>query len=84
MDAVLQLGGLEEAIFGAVERALTAHQESTPWLSVEGAGVYLSMTPHAVRDAVAKSALPCHRTPTGRLRFRARELDAWVLGEVAA
>ena len=68
-----------DAVRAEVERQLA--ERPVGWLDVEGAARHLSMSPKAVRDSVAKSALPVHRTPTGRLRFRPSELDEWVLGE---
>ena len=68
---------LADAVRVEVERQLT--ERPVGWLDVDGAADYLRMTAKAVRDAVAKSGLPVHRTPTGRLRFKPDELDAWVL-----
>jgi len=62
-----------------VENEVQLDDAAIGWLDVRGAAKYLSLTEKAVRDSVAKNALPTHRTPTGRLRFRPSELDEWVL-----
>ena len=77
----MEIVGFDTALLDAVRAEVERQLAERPvgWLDVEGAADYLSMTAKAVRDAVAKSGLPVHRTPTGRLRFKPDELDAWVL-----
>jgi hypothetical protein len=79
----MEIVGLDTALLDAVRAEVERQLEERPvgWLDVDGAAAHLAMTPKAVRDALAKSALPVHRTPTGRLRFRPSELDEWVVGE---
>lgn len=79
----VQLVGLEELVREAVRTELDARPATlTPWLDVEGAADYLATTRDAIYSAVKRGEFPVHRTPSGRLLFRAEELDAWVAGEV--
>ncbi len=64
-----------------VTRALAASvpEPIEPWLDVKQAKDHLGVTEDALRAMVKRGQLLARRTPTGRIVFRASELDAWVL-----
>jgi excisionase family DNA binding protein len=57
-----------------------AQRAPSGWLSVKSAAAYLDTTEDAIYAMVRRGDLVPHRTPTGRLRFRVADLDAWVRG----
>lgn len=79
MTTALQLIGFEDSLRSIVREELLAHRrEPLPWLDVKGAADHLATSKDGVYSLVKRRAIPVHRTPTGRLLFRADELDAWV------
>jgi predicted DNA-binding transcriptional regulator AlpA len=54
-------------------------QEEDGFLDVRSAADFLSLTPKAVYQLVARQQLPCHK-PAGRLLFDRAELRTWVKG----
>jgi excisionase family DNA binding protein len=75
---------LRSVVQDVVEVQLAGRDAGTRWLDVEGAAAYLgNTTPDAIRAMVKRGQIPVHRTPTGRLLFDRRELDAWVRSEAA-
>jgi excisionase family DNA binding protein len=56
--------------------------QSTEWLTVAGAAVYLATSEDAIRGHVKRAQIPCHRGAAGRILFDRAELDAWVRGEL--
>ncbi len=79
MEPGVRLIGLEEIVREAVRAELAAlPAQPAGWLDVDTAADHLSTTPAAVRAMVKRDELPVHRTPNGRLLFRADALDAWV------
>lgn len=61
-----------------VAEFIAASPVSSRWLDVAGAAAHLAMSDNAVRALVKRQAIPCHRTPSGRVRFDPGELDAWA------
>jgi excisionase family DNA binding protein len=64
----------------ARERGLAVHAHPAaaaggPWLSVEAAAIYLSLSRKALYQAVRRGQVPAHRLGGKRLRFSQPELD---------
>jgi hypothetical protein len=77
----VHLVGIDVLVREAVRTELaTIATQQSPWLDVEGAANHLATTRDAIYSLVKRGeGFPVHRTPNGRLLFRAEELDDWVI-----
>ncbi len=64
-----------------VARALGARgDQADGWLDVQAASEYLCTTKAALRSMLKRGQVAAHRSATGRVLFRASDLDEHVLG----
>ncbi len=78
-DAVLK--ELEERLRALVREEIERVTTISAWLDVNDVAEYASMTQEAVRSATKRGQLKCHRSTTGRVRYRAADVDAFLRGE---
>jgi hypothetical protein len=53
-------------------------QPAIGWMGIDAASRYVGLTTKALRHEAQSGRLRTHRTASGRLRWRARDLDAWA------
>lgn len=53
-------------------------------LTAEDAAVYLGYSEGHLRNMASEGTIPSTKLPTGALRFRLSELDAWIAGHPKA
>jgi hypothetical protein len=53
----------------------------SPWMDAAGAAEYCAMTVDSIRSATKRELLTCHRSTTGRVRYRREDVDAFLRGE---
>jgi hypothetical protein len=76
------LAALEERVRRVVREEIQgAASHASPWMDVGRAAEYAAMTPDAIRSATKRGQLRVHRGQTGRLRYRAEDLDAFLRGD---
>jgi excisionase family DNA binding protein len=52
------------------------------WMNVRQAAEHINVSPSALYQYVSRKTVPFHRLPgSNALRFRADELDAWLMGD---
>lgn len=73
---------LREIVREAIANEAGAGQGS-PWMDLEGAAEYTSMSSQAIRSAEKRGQVKGYRSVTGRLRFHRKDLDLFLRGEVA-
>ena len=78
-------GRLSEELLATLRQAIRAEGERVAqapgWLDVDGAAVYLSTTPAAIRARVRRRELPSRRLG-GSVLFKPEEIDRCVRGEL--
>jgi hypothetical protein len=77
------LAALEERVRQVIREEIerAASDSRSPWMDVRGAADYAAMTPEAIRSATKRGQLRVHRGETGRLRYRAEDVDAFLRGD---
>jgi excisionase family DNA binding protein len=70
---------LRQMLRKEVDAALAARDQGEPWLTTIDAAKRISMHPKTVARLVRHEGLPAHRLGGTEYRFRASEIDAWLL-----
>jgi Helix-turn-helix domain len=80
MEAIVKFTLPDDEVERIAEAVATRVDQGREWFTVAEAAKYTSLSPGAIRHAAKGGRLVSHKGSSGRLAFRAQDLDCFMSG----